>query len=73
MCIRDRVWLVEPWAVAGGRSRRSVIEAIGAGVPAANVVSGPTEGRGAGIPGATKTPAGLGHFDALAWAASRVR
>lgn len=63
----ELVFLVEPWA-ASGRSRGEVMRAIETGVPARNVVSGPTPERGAGILGASRTPPGLSHFQALAWA-----
>ncbi len=62
------VFMVEPWA-ASGRSRGEVMRAIEMGVPARNIVSGPTPERGRGFPGSTMTPPGTGHFGALAWAA----
>jgi len=62
------VFMVEPWA-ASGRARGLVMRAIESGIPARNVVSGPTAERGYKIPGATPTPQGTGHFGALAWSA----
>lgn len=60
-----KVWILEPYSVS--RSTVQGIErAVAAGVPEAHVVVGPTRDRGLGtVPGASRTPAGTGHFDSL--------
>lgn len=65
MSDKTKLFIVEPYAISSGTAS-SVSSAVGMGVPAKNVIVGPSQGRGAGVvSGATKTPSGIGHWGAL--------
>jgi hypothetical protein len=60
---KTKLFIVEPYAPNGNSS---VSGAVANGVPAKNVVTGPTGARGNGVvSGSTKTPNGTSHWGAL--------
>ena len=78
---RSQLYIVEPWngSGTGGGTAQAVAQAVSNyGLPANNVVTGPSNGRGkgilsqAGISGGTNTPSGKNHFQALAWLGSQL-
>jgi len=67
---KTKLFIVEPYA-ASSSTANSVKNAVSAGVPSKNVVVGPSKGRGSGVvSGATNTPQGIGHWDALEYVGS---
>lgn len=78
---RSKLYIVEAWngSGAGGGAAVAVKNAVQQyGLPANNVIMGPSDGRGkgilsqAGISGGTNTPSGKNHFQALAWLGSQL-
>jgi hypothetical protein len=73
MSDKSNLYIVEPYAV-DSNTKSSVRGAVNLGVPASNVIVGPTSGRGSSVvDGATDTPSGIGHWGALGYAASLLR
>ena len=77
---RDSLYVVEPYnSGASGGTANAVKSAVNDfGLPAGNVILGPSAGRGSGIlsqfgiQGGTNTPSGKNHFQALAWLGSQL-
>lgn len=66
MTDKSKLYIVEPYA-ASSNTAKSVQTAVSNGTPAKNVMvaSNNTKRGGGVVPGATTTPSGLGHWDAL--------
>ena len=70
---KNKLFIVEPYAISAG-VRTSINNAVSKGVPASNVIVGPSQGRGSGVvDGATETPSGIGHWGALEYVASLLK
>ena len=64
---KNKLFIVEPYAVSKNTSS-SVQTAVGKGVPSSHVITGPSKARGLDVvAGATKTPKGKSHWDALGY------
>jgi len=64
---KSKLFIVEPYAISKNTSS-SVQSAVGKGVPASHVITGPSKARGLDVvAGATKTPKGKSHWDALGY------
>ena len=64
---KNKLFIVEPYAVSKNTSS-SVKTAVGKGVPSSHVITGPSKARGLDVvAGATKTPKGKSHWDALGY------
>jgi len=62
---KNNLYIVEPYA-ASSNTKASVQAAVSSGVPSKNVIVGPSQPRGNGVvDGATPTPSGKSHWDAL--------
>jgi peptidoglycan hydrolase-like protein with peptidoglycan-binding domain len=69
---KNNLYIVEPYG-ASANTKNSVQAAVTSGVPSANVIAGPSSGRGSAIvSGATSTPSGKGHWDALQYAGTLI-
>ena len=65
MSTKNNLYIVEPYA-ASQSTKTSVQSAVSLGVPSKNVIVGPSQSRGSGVvDGATPTPSGKSHWDAL--------
>ena len=64
---KSKLFIVEPYAISKNTSS-SVQSAVGKGVPSSHVITGPSKARGLDVvAGATKTPKGKSHWDALGY------
>ena len=63
--ISNKLFIVEPYA-SSSNVKKSVKDALSMGVPNKNLITGNSSSRGNGIiEQSTKTPKGLGHWEAL--------
>ena len=67
---KNNLFIIEPYATSAN-TKKQVENSIKNGVPAANVYTGPSTGRGEGIAGASKTPSGIDHWGALKYVGSQ--
>lgn len=65
MTYKNKLFIVEPYA-SSSNVKKSVKDALSMGVPNKNLITGNSSSRGNGIiEQSTKTPKGLGHWEAL--------
>ena len=72
MTYKNKLFIVEPYA-SSSNVKKSVKDALSIGVPNKNLITGNSSSRGNGIiEQSTKTPKGLGHWEALEFAGNLI-